>query len=180
MRIGSFSHYYCLLRGLILPGYMRIGKRTLIRQGACVDAYRGRIVIGRSCRIHRGSIIDAQKGTVEIGSNVSVNAYAILWGAGGIKIGDNVRIASHSVIVSFDHNFEDRDRPITSQGVTHKPIVIEDDVWIGAGAKILGGSHISKGCVIGANAVLKGKTDPFGIYVGSPARLLKFRGGQGK
>ena len=60
--------------------------------------------------------------------------------------------------------------------MTKKPIVIEDDVWIGAGAKILGGSHIAKGCVIGANAVVKGRTKPYGIYVGAPARLLKRRG----
>ncbi|MCS0457899.1 MULTISPECIES: acyltransferase [Rhizobium] len=51
--------------------------------------------------------------------------------------------------------------------------MIEDDVWIGAGAKILAGAHISRGCVIGANSVIKGTTVPGGIYVGAPARLVR-------
>jgi acetyltransferase-like isoleucine patch superfamily enzyme len=87
-----------------------------------------------------------------------------------------VRIAANVVVASFDHNFDDVSTPIRLQGVTRKPIVIDDDVWIGAGAKILGGSHVGNGCVIGANAVVKGPTLPFGVYVGNPARLLKMRG----
>lgn len=124
----------------------------------------------------RGVVIDAQKDSIEIGRNVSLNDYVILLGQGGIKIGNDVRIAGQVMIVSFDHNFDDVTQPIRLQGVTKKPIVIEDDVWIGGGAKILGGSHIAKGCVIGANAVVKGDTKPYGIYVGSPARFLKWRG----
>lgn len=176
MRVGSLSYYYCLLRGLLLPGKLRVGRKAQIRRGAFIDAYRGRVVIGDKFKIHRGGFIDAQKGSIEIGSNVSINPYSILYGLGGIKIGNDVRIAAHVVVVSFDHRYDDVSKPITMQGVIAKPIVIEDDVWIGAGAKILGGSHIAKGCVIGANAVVKGRTEPYGIYVGSPARLLKRRG----
>ncbi len=176
MRIGSLSHYFCLLRGLLLPGHLRVGRKAQIRWGAFIDAYRGRVVIGDRFKIHRGGFIDAQKGSIEIGSNVSINPYSILYGLGGIRIGNDVRIAAHVVIVSFDHRYDDVSKPITMQGVVAKPITIEDDVWIGAGAKVLGGSHISKGCVIGANAVVKGRTEPYGIYVGSPARLLKYRG----
>ena len=176
MRIGSLSQYLCLLRGFLLPGHLRIGRRAQIRWGATIDAYRGRVVIGDRFKIHKGGFIDAQKGSIEIGSNVSINPYSILYGLGGIKIGNDVRIAAHVVIVSFDHRYDDVSKSITMQGVIAKPITIEDDVWIGAGAKILGGSHISKGCVIGANAVVKGKTEPYGIYVGSPARLVKYRG----
>lgn len=176
MRIGSLTHYYWLLRGFLLPGHLRIGRRAQIRSGAAIDAYRGRVVIGDRFKIHKGGFIDAQKGSIEIGSNVSINPYSILYGLGGIKIGNDVRIAAHVVIVSFDHRYDDVSKSITMQGVIAKPITIEDDVWIGAGAKILGDSHISKGCVIGANAVVKGKTEPYGIYVGSPARLVKYRG----
>lgn len=50
-----------------------------------------------------------------------------------------------------------------------------DDVWIGAGVKILDGVKIGKGCVIGANSVVTHSLKPFGIYVGVPAKLLKYR-----
>ena len=55
-------------------------------------------------------------------------------------------------------------------------IVIEDDVWIGAGVKILDGVIIRKGCVIGANTVVNKSTEQYGIYVGAPARLIRKRG----
>ncbi|MHC1550989.1 acyltransferase (plasmid) [Phyllobacterium sp. K27] len=80
------------------------------------------------------------------------------------------------MIASFDHNFEDTSQLIRKQGLSRKPVIIEDDVWIGAGAKILGGSHLSMGCVIGANSVIKGKTKPYGIYVGVPAKHIRQRG----
>ncbi len=83
----------------------------------------------------KGIIIDAQRGSIDIGRNVSLNDYAILLGRGGITIGNDVRIAGNAMVVSFDHNFDDPTQPIRMQGVTKKPIVIEDDVWIGAGAR---------------------------------------------
>lgn len=177
MRIGSIAYYINVMRAFVLPGHFRIGRKCKIKHGAYVNAYRGKVFIGSGVQINRGAIVDAQKGFVQLGDNVSINPYSILYGLGGITVGNRVRIAAHVVIVSFEHNYSDRTRSITSQGVTAKPIVIEEDVWIGAGAKILGGSHIAKGCVIGANAVVKGRTEPYGVYAGSPARRVKNRGG---
>lgn len=56
-----------------------------------------------------------------------------------------------------------------------KGIIIEDDVWIGAGVKVLDGVTIAQGCVIGANSVVTKSTEPYGIYVGVPARKIKSR-----
>jgi acetyltransferase-like isoleucine patch superfamily enzyme len=122
-------------------------------------------------------LLDAQKGSITLGERVSLNPYTIIYGAGSVTIGDHVRIAAHTVIVSFEHNYADVSRPITFQGITRRPVVIENDVWIGSGVKILAGAHIATGCIIAANAVVKGKTEPYGIYGGVPARLLRRRGG---
>ncbi|TXH79578.1 MAG: acyltransferase [Rhizobium sp.] len=167
------------LRAVFVRGVLTIGRGTKIPLATTIIWKRGTIRIGKKVHFRKGVVLDAQKGSISIGDHVSFNEYTILLGRGGISIGDSVRIAAHAMIVSFDHNFDDVSQPIRLQGVTEKPIVIEDDVWIGAGAKILGGSHVAKGCVIGANAVVKGKTEPYGIYVGAPARLLKRRGETG-
>ncbi len=164
------------LRALVTPGTLRIGARARIAAGARLAFRRGSLTIGREARLHHGALIDALRGRVVIGDNFSLNPYSIVYGLGDVTIGDDVRVAAHVVVVAFDHNVEDRARPIRMQGVTKKPVVIESDVWIGAGARILGGSHVRRGCVVGANAVLKGDTEPYGIYVGNPARLLRFRG----
>ncbi|SMF73715.1 Acetyltransferase (isoleucine patch superfamily) [Xaviernesmea oryzae] len=176
MRLPSMITMWCRVKSLFVPGKVSIGARSEISLRSTIIFKKGEVRIGRKIKVHPGVIIDAQKGRILIGNNVSLNPYTMLYGAGNITIGDNVRIAAHTVIVSFDHNFNEIDRPITFQGITRKPIEIGDDVWIGAGAKILGGSQIAKGCVIGANAVVKGKTEPYGIYVGNPARLIKRRG----
>lgn len=164
------------LRAIFVRGVLAIARGTKIPLGTKIIWKRGSIRIGKKVHFRQGVVLDAQKGSISIGDHVSFNEYTILLGRGGISVGNDVRIAAHVMIVSFDHNFDDVSQPIRLQGVTPKPIVIEDDVWIGAGAKILGGSHVAKGCVIGANAVVKGRTEPYGIYVGAPARLLKRRG----
>ncbi len=176
MKIPTPFLIYQRLRALVLPGELKIGARSVIMLGARILFHRGRVVIGPRAKIHGGAILDAQKGSIVLGEHVSLNPYAIIYGAGGVTIGNDVRIAAHAVIVSFDHNFADVTRPISDQGITCRPIVIEDDVWISSGARILAGAHIAIGCVIAANAVVKGKTEPHGIYGGVPARLLRRRG----
>lgn len=99
----------------------------------------------------------------------------MLYGAGGLKIGNGVRIAALSTIVPANHIYEDRDRFIYKQGLSKKGISIENDVWIGSGVRVLDGVTIKKGCVIGANSVVSKTTEEFGIYVGVPAKLIKYR-----
>jgi acetyltransferase-like isoleucine patch superfamily enzyme len=120
-------------------------------------------------------MILAYDGIIKLGDNFSLNPYSIIYGHGGVTIGNDVRIAAHVAIVAFNHGFESRDLPIKRQPNTMKGITIGNDVWIGAGAKILDGAQIADGCIIGANAVLSGSTEPYGIYAGIPARLVKHR-----
>ncbi len=135
----------------------------------------GKIEIGDRLFTQCGVILDAQSGKIEIGNDVSLNDYSIVLGHGGVRIGDNTRIAAHVVIISFEHGYEDATVLIKDQPIKKGRVVIGGDVWIGAGAKVLAGSNIADGCVIGANSVIKGSTKPFGVYVGSPARLVKRR-----
>ncbi|QJP12313.1 acyltransferase [Starkeya sp. ORNL1] len=164
------------LRAVLSGGSLTIGRRPKMLYLPRFRWREGKIRIGDKISTRCGVVIDAQSGSIEIGRNVSLNDYTVLLGHGGIRIGNDVRIAAHVVITSFDHGFDDVTIPIRRQSLQKKPVTIEDDVWIGAGAKILGNTHIARGCVIGANSVVRGKTVPNGIYVGVPARLLRLRG----
>lgn len=72
---------------------------------------------------------------------------------------------------------------IFGQGFRNSPppqygdTILKNDIWIGDEAMFLGGSTIENGCVIGARTVVPPnfKSEPYGIYVGSPARLVRFR-----
>lgn len=99
----------------------------------------------------------------------------MIYGQGDIKIGNYVRIAAHCVLIPSNHVFSDVSQPICQQGLQNKGIVVEDDVWIGCGVRILDGVVIAKGCVIGAGSVVTNSTEPYGVYVGIPAKKIKSR-----
>ncbi len=147
-----------------------------VNRGAILRPGKGTISVGRDTSISPGAML-LGPGDITIGDSCSINPYCILYGHGGLKIGDWVRIAAHTVIVPSNHNFSDVNRPIRLQGLTKLGVTIEDDVWIGANVTVLDGAHISTGCVIAAGAVVRGKTEPNGVYGGVPAKLIKVRGG---
>lgn len=135
-------------------GTIKIGERSSVRPHACLYTYSGKILIGSYC---------------------SVNPFTIIYGHGGVTIGNHVRIAAHSVIVASSHKFDRLDIPISQQGTEQIGIVIEDDVWIGTGARILDGVTIGRGAVIAAGAVVTSDVPEFTIMAGVPAREIKTR-----
>ena len=148
---------------------------AIIDPTAIFEPSGGKISIGARTFIDRGVIIRALGGRVEIGDDCSVNAYSVLYGGGGLKIGKDVRIATHTVIVPSNHEFSDPQKPIKDQGLRLEGIVIEDDVWIGAGVRILDGVVIRAGSVVGAGAVVTKSTQPFTVVAGVPAKIIRSR-----
>lgn len=155
---------------------IRISKKAFVHIGATVKSFRGgHCRIGDNCTVHKGAMIITQGGDITIGKNCSVNPYTVIYGTGGLEIHDNVRIATHVVIIPANHVFDGVDPEIGTRGQVAKGICIESGVWIGAGARILDGVRIRRGTVIGAGAVVTSSTEEGGVYVGIPARLLRIR-----
>jgi len=99
----------------------------------------------------------------------------MLYGHGGLRIGNCVKIATQCVFIPADHCFSDPKQQIMDQGLTCKGIDIGNDVWFGAGVKVLDAVRIADGCVIGAGSVVSRSLDQAGVYVGAPARLIRKR-----
>lgn len=77
------------------------------------------------------------------------------------------------------HNFDDPDTPVMDQGLTDKPVVIGDDVYIASNAFIMPGTTLPRGCIVAAGAVISGKAyRPFSILAGNPAQVIGYRGGR--
>lgn len=112
-------------------------------------------------------------GDLEIGDDSTIGTYVHMWALGGISIGNRVMIGSHTAITSITHDHAEEDMRFSP--TVRKPVIIEDDVWIGTHSVILPGIRIGKGAVIGANSVVSKDVEPYSIVVGSPAKLLKFR-----
>lgn len=154
-----------------------IGANAIIESNVTINTYigGGTIKIGKNCELRKGCQLLSYGGTLIIGNYVSVNPYTLIYGQGNVIIGNYVRIAAHCVLIPSNHIFEDPVRPIYFQGLMNKGIKIEDDVWIGCGARILDGVTIAKGCVIGAGSVVTKSTEAYGVYAGVPAVKIKSR-----
>lgn len=136
----------------------------------------GRIRIGQHGHIHAQANLLAYDGHITIGNHVTVNPFCLLYGHGGLTIGDNVLIASHTTLIPANHGFDDPNTLIRLQGETRQGIVIEDDVWLGTHVSVLDGVTIGRGAVVAAGAVVTKDVAPYTIVGGVPARVLRQRG----
>lgn len=124
--------------------------------------------VGRSVKLRRGGWV-FHPGNIEIGDGTRINMGFIINGAGGVEIGKNVRIGPRVLIYSQNHNYEDSTTCIAEQGYSYAKVVIEDDVWLCAGAMVLPGVRVGKGTVVAAGAVATKDTEPYSIVAGVPA-----------
>lgn len=112
----------------------------------------------------------------EIGNNVKIGQHCFFVGKGGLQIGNDVLIGAGTKIITSNHNFEDPEKSISEQGLSFKQVLIEEDVWFGFDVKVLGGSIIRKGTIIGTNSIINNKEFPsMTIIAGSPAQIIKYR-----
>ena len=105
---------------------------------------------------------------LSIGSRVDIGEYCVIRASGGITIGNRVLIAAGAVLTSREHPVA-----LPRYGITHDaPIVIEDDVWIGAGAIVLPGVKVGQGAVIAAGAVVTDNVAAGTVVGGVPGRVI--------
>lgn len=155
-----------------------IGANCRLESGAIFECegINAKIILGDNSIIHSGSaLITGKSGTINVGKYFSLNHYSILYGHGGLIIGDYVRVATHVVIIPANHIFADPETPITFQGLDKAGINIENDVWLGAGVRVLDGVHIGRGSVVGAGSVVTKSLGEFSISVGVPAKQIGSR-----
>ena len=111
-------------------------------------------------------------GPVVLEAGVSINARVSLdGGAAGIHIGEGSRIATGATLYAFDHGLAP-DRPVRSQPVTSRGIVLGKDVWVGANAGITDGVRIGDHAVVGMGAVVTRDVPAWAIVAGAPARVI--------
>jgi virginiamycin A acetyltransferase len=133
---------------------------------------------GTRIAIGAGSVIDSfvkikpagGTGDVVIGERVTINSGCVIYTGNGLRIGNDVAIAANCVFAPVNHAYEKKDVLIRDQ--RFKPskggIIIEDDVWIGAGCVLLDGAILRRGCVIGAMSLVRGEVPAYSIQAGNP------------
>lgn len=120
---------------------------------------------------------------ITIGENTFINCDCIFSDDNRITIGRDVMIAPRVQLYAATHPIDPRERildiPKSAHGsrlpyrVASKPIVIEDECWIGGGCVVLAGVTIGRGSVIGAGSVVTKDIPPYCVAVGNPCRVIR-------
>ncbi|BAX58965.1 sugar O-acetyltransferase [Burkholderia stabilis] len=107
---------------------------------------------------------------MKIGRNVFVNQNCTFYDLGGLEIGDDVMIGPNVSLITSGHPVEPSRR---RDFVVAKPIAIERNVWIGAGATIIGGVTVGENSVVAAGAVVTRDIPPNTLVGGNPATVIR-------
>jgi len=140
------------------PNGIEIGARTIVMHGAVLHVYNFR---------------NMPNSGIKIGTDSLIGEYSVIRGQGGVQIGNRVYTSPFTQIIAVNHVFADPARPFVEQGITAQGIVIEDDVWLGAGAIITDNVRVGKGAVVAAGAVVTKDVEPHTLVGGVPAKLIK-------
>jgi acetyltransferase-like isoleucine patch superfamily enzyme len=111
---------------------------------------------------------------IRVGRNVFVNQNCTFYDLGGLDIADDVMIGPNVSLITSGHPLEPSQR---RNFVIAKPIVIERNVWIAAGATIIGGVTIGENSVVAAGSIVTRDVPPNTLVGGNPARVIRSIGG---
>jgi len=158
---------------------MHVGKRTTMPRIHVTWPHQ--VSLGADCKLEHDCYFKFdgiyQPGpTLKFGDQVFIGAGCEFNIRVGISVGDHTLIASGCRFVDHDHGFSSRAIPMGYQtDGAESPIVIEDDVWIGANTMVLKGVTIGRGAIVAAGAVLTRPVGAYEIWGGVPARKLSDR-----
>ena len=152
--------------------YQHRGRHSVIHRSVRMDTppYR-KFQLGDYSVIESFACINNAVGEVIIGDHTRVGLHNTI--IGPVTIGSHVNLAQGITVTALNHNFADSEKRIDEQGVSTTPVVIEDDVWIGANAVVLPGVRIGNHSVIAAGAVVTKDVPPHSIVAGVPAKVIK-------
>ncbi len=157
---------------MLAPLYQHRGKHSVIHRSARMDTppYR-KFSLGDYSVIESFACINNAVGDVIIGDHTRIGLHNTI--IGPVTIGCHVNLAQGITVTALNHNFEASDKRIDEQGVSTTPVIIEDDIWIGANAVILPGVTIGNHSVVAAGAVVTKNVPPHSLVAGVPAKIIK-------
>lgn len=173
-------------RSWIKNGHIFIDSSVIIFLETSIYAAMGKVKVGKNTCIRGTLEIQRENGIIEIGDNCYIGDYTRIWAAERIIIGDHVLIA-HNVNI-FDNDTHPTDYlerrndayNIIFKGIRKnypslksKPVVIEEDAWIGCNSVILKGVKIGRRAVVASGSVVTKDVPPETMVAGNPARVVK-------
>lgn len=160
-------------------GFKSIGEDVKISEKASIYN-AANISIGDHSRVDDFSILSAGSGGITIGRYCHVACHSTLIGKARITIEDYTALSAHVAIFSSTDDFSgaamaNPTLPEELRHVIHADVILRKHSAVGANSVLLPGVELGIGVALGAMSLAKGKLEPFGIYVGIPAKKVSER-----
>jgi acetyltransferase-like isoleucine patch superfamily enzyme len=183
--LGSVGRNVVFGQGVVLrhPHKVHLGDDVTVDDLVLLDAKgttnRG-ITIGSGAFLGRGTILSCKDGDITLGERVNIGFHSEIFSGSSVTVGRDGLFAAYTYLVGGGHEFEAMGQAVLDQPRTSKGITLGDNVWLGAGAKVLDGVRIGSDVVVGAGAVVTEDLPDGVVAAGLPARVLRRRDGGGE
>jgi acetyltransferase-like isoleucine patch superfamily enzyme len=180
--LGQVGRGVVFGQGVVLrhPAKIRIGNGVVVDDHVVLDAKgttnRG-IVIGDGVFLGRGTILSCKNGDIELGDHVNIGFNSEIFSGSRVTVGAYGLFAAYTYLVGGGHEFGRADVPVVEQERSSRGITLGENVWLGAGVKVLDGVHIGRNVVVGAGAVVTADLADGVVAAGVPARVVRQREG---
>lgn len=157
-------------------GVKTIGEGVFIDSNVKLLRHREKMTIGPHVILKEGArlCVTNPSALLDIGSMTTIGYHTFIFANNNISIGKDCLIAPFCYLVDSNHGFK-KGELIRRQVMSSAPIIIEDDVWLGTGVKVLSGVTIGKGSVIAAGTVVREDVPCNAIVNGFPAKVVGYR-----
>jgi acetyltransferase-like isoleucine patch superfamily enzyme len=180
MLLGSVGRKVTFGYGVVLrhPAKIRLGDGVVVDDLVVLDAKgennRG-IAIGNGVFLGRGTILSCKDGDITLGDEVNIGFHSEIFSGSNVVVGRHGLFAAYTYLVGGGHDFSRTDAPVVEQERVSKGITLGENVWLGAGAKVMDGVCIGRDVVVGAGAVVTEDLPDGAVAVGIPARVIRTR-----
>ena len=152
---------------------LTIGNNTQFKKDIEIRAHKQSLIkIDSNVRIDRGvRLLSTNQSQIVIGDRTTIGLYSVFNGGDDIILGEACLISGFVYLQTSIHS-HDYGTYIKDQGFSHAPVILGNDIWLGAHAVVLPGCHLSDGAIVGSNAVVTSSVDTNKIVGGVPAKVI--------
>jgi acetyltransferase-like isoleucine patch superfamily enzyme len=178
--LGSVGRNVTFGYGVVLrhPHKVHLGDDVVVDDLVVLDAKgttnKG-IRAGQGVFLGRGTILSCKDGDITLGDHVNIGFHSEIFSGSQVTVGRYGLFAAYTYLVGGGHEFDKAGVPVIEQQRQSRGITVGDNVWLGAGAKVLDGVTLGDDVVVGAGAVVTEDLPGGSVAVGVPARVVRTR-----
>lgn len=137
-----------------------------------IEIGRGVVILSHAWLAVERTAWDRPGPTLRIGDDVWIRPFCTISAAESVVVEDHVVISAFTTVLDSDHTVTAESPNVLWNPLATTPVRIGSGTWIGERVAVLRGSNIGRGCIIGANSVVRGEIPDYSVAVGAPARVV--------